>query len=314
MVKLSRTDGKLLFLLNQDSRMSYSRLAKLGSVSREVAEYRIKRLEKLGVISRYSTVISSARLGFRSYNLLIKLERAPASEEEKLENFFRGRKYVRYFEKCRGYYDYRVVFSVRDNRALSEVFDDLNENFSGIIREKELIIPIRPLRYRKYPFLVEVEYKHKPGKEFKSLELDMVDKDLLATVRKNSRITFKDLGKELGVSPETARYRFNRLQDCGIIKDFSIELDLQKLGYFTYSIFMKVDGYSRSMDDKIIDQFYREPHLLTAHRVVGKFDIVIDVICKDPVEFEEQLSRLKKFFKNTIRFYEVTLKLDAVHV
>jgi len=255
--------------------------------------------------------VSSARQGTRSYHLLLKLEGTPIETEKELERFFLSKSYVRYFERCRGYYDYRVIVTASDNKEISVVFDDLNEKFSGIIRERELIIPIRPLRYRIYPFLVKVDYKRKSTKPSKPMELDVLDEKLLTLVRNDARITFMDMGDKLGVSPETARYRFNRLQEGGILKDFSVDLNLGKLGYFEYTIFMKVDGYSRAMDDLIIERFYKEPSLLSVTRVVGKFDLIFEIVCKDPLEFDQQLTRLRKFFKDSIRFYEFTLKLET---
>ena len=46
------------------------------------------------------------------------------------------------------------------------------------------------------------------------------------------------IGKELGISEATVRYRIKKLTDSGIIKKFTILLDPKKIGYPTTGILM----------------------------------------------------------------------------
>lgn len=296
-----------------NSRLPFTKIAKLTQTSREVIEYRVKRLINLGIINRFTTIISSARLGLKTYHLFLKLGKASEEDEKQLIDFLIRKKSFRYARHCRGYYDVVYIFSIRNNKELSEVIDDINENFSDIIFQRELLIPIKPLKYPEYPFFTKVNYQQPTRYPFKEYNLDINDKKIINNLHNNSRITFKELSKRLGIPQETIRFKFNRLIKSGLIKDFSINVNTETLGYISYNLFLKIDNYSYKQDKKTITQFYDEPYILSAHRVIGKYDLVVEVLCKNSKEFEEQLSRLKKFFKNSISNYEITLKLKGFH-
>ena len=61
--------------------------------------------------------------------------------------------------------------------------------------------------------------------------IDALDKNILKILNKNSRTPFLELAKELKVSESTIRNRVSNLQEEGIIKNFSINIDPSKLGY-----------------------------------------------------------------------------------
>ena len=311
--KLSKVDKKILYVLNMNSRLPFTKISKLTQTSREVVEYRVKRLVKSGVISRFSTIISSARLGLKTYHLLMKLSNTSEEEEKEMIDFLVKQKFSRYVNHSRGQYDLVCVFSVKNNKELSEAIDEINERYSGFVSQRELLIPIKPLKYSEYPFFTKVKYQQPARHSFKECVLDDSDKGIINVLLNNSKASFKELSHELGIPQETARFKFNRLVKSGLVKDFSISINTESLGYVIYNVYLKIESYNYKQDKKIISQFYDEPFILSAHRVVGKHDIVLEVLCKNSKEFEEQFLRLKKFFKNLISNYEITLKLKGFH-
>tara|TARA_Y100000310_G_scaffold342233_1_gene444442 strand:+ start:1746 stop:2711 length:966 start_codon:yes stop_codon:yes gene_type:complete len=311
--KLNKIDKKILYVLNMNSRLPFTKIAKLTQTSREVVEYRVKRLIKLGIINRFSTIISSARLGLKTYHLLMKLSNASEEEEKEIIDFLVKQKFSKYVRYCRGQYDLVYVFSVRNNKELSEAIDEINEKYSTFISQRELLIPIKPLKYSEYPFLTKVNYQQPTRHSFKEYVPDNNDKEIINILRNNSRVSFKELSYKLSIPQETARFKFNRLVKSGLVKDFSINVNTEILGYVSYNLYLKIENYNYKQDKKIINRFYDEPFILSARRVVGKYDLVVEILCKNSKEFEEQFLRLKRYFKNSISNYEITLKLKGFH-
>jgi len=62
-VELDAVDWKILDLLQQDGRMSYTALGRVVSLSAPAVTERVRRLEALGVITGFVAVVSPARLG-----------------------------------------------------------------------------------------------------------------------------------------------------------------------------------------------------------------------------------------------------------
>jgi len=62
-VELDAVDWKILSLLQQDGRMSFTSLGREVSLSAPAVTERVRRLESLGVITGFTAVVSPSRLG-----------------------------------------------------------------------------------------------------------------------------------------------------------------------------------------------------------------------------------------------------------
>lgn len=61
--------------------------------------------------------------------------------------------------------------------------------------------------------------------------IDEIDKKILDQLSQNSRMTMKDLGEKVHLTPPAAASRVVKLLDNGIITGCSIEVNQEKLGY-----------------------------------------------------------------------------------
>jgi len=61
--------------------------------------------------------------------------------------------------------------------------------------------------------------------------LDNPDQRILEVLLKDSRISLKDLAQQVGLSSPSVSERLRRLEERGVIRAFTIEIDPQALGY-----------------------------------------------------------------------------------
>jgi DNA-binding Lrp family transcriptional regulator len=61
--------------------------------------------------------------------------------------------------------------------------------------------------------------------------LDDIDRKLLEELLKNSKRSFRELAKSIGVSAATVINHVQRLESGGVIQDYSVRLDHERLGY-----------------------------------------------------------------------------------
>ncbi len=61
--------------------------------------------------------------------------------------------------------------------------------------------------------------------------LDEIDRKLLKELLKDSKRSYRELAKAIGVSAATVINHVQRLESAGVIKDYSIRLDHERLGY-----------------------------------------------------------------------------------
>lgn len=78
-------------------------------------------------------------------------------------------------------------------------------------------------------------------------DLDETDMEILSLLAENARRPFSEIGKQVGLSGPAVSDRVNRLQETGIITNFTIDVDHAQLRAGV-PIFVQVDVPSRSVD------------------------------------------------------------------
>jgi len=104
-------------------------------------------------------------------------------------------------------------------------------------------------------------------------EFDEIDQIILSMLSENSRIHFKKIAEQLGISTQSVSRRYNRLRK-GVSPYSSITLDLRKLGYVGTALFLiKVSPEQDAT--KVFQEILKIPNVITAIRTLGNFDMFI---------------------------------------
>ena len=65
----------------------------------------------------------------------------------------------------------------------------------------------------------------------KMVELDDVDRRLLAELLADARTSQRQLATKIGVAQGTVTNRLTRLTECGVIRGYHVDLDPKKIGW-----------------------------------------------------------------------------------
>ena len=63
-----------------------------------------------------------------------------------------------------------------------------------------------------------------------AVSLDTLDWQILQAIQKNSKQTYSDVGRQLGVAHSTVYDRIKKLEKSGIIKKWTVDIDHEQLG------------------------------------------------------------------------------------
>jgi Lrp/AsnC family transcriptional regulator, leucine-responsive regulatory protein len=63
-----------------------------------------------------------------------------------------------------------------------------------------------------------------------TFESDPVDRKILDLLERNARMTFAEIGAEVGLSASAVKRRIDRLEQTGVIQGYTVVLDHAKLG------------------------------------------------------------------------------------
>ena len=114
----------------------------------------------------------------------------------------------------------------------------------------------------------------------KKIKLDEIDHQILDILIDNARIPFTDISKKLLVSAGTVHVRVKKMEDAGILKGSSLNLDYEKLGY-SFIAYIGIYLERNDMTEKVLSELEKIPNVTVAHITTGKFNIYCKLRARD---------------------------------
>lgn len=129
------------------------------------------------------------------------------------------------------------------------------------------------------------------------MKLDKVDRKLLRRLNEDGRATHQQLGDEIGRSPTSIARRQRALEEAGIIRGYSADLDLARLGYGArVQIRMSLACQSREQLDTFEQAVAASPSVIQCELMSGSDDYFVTVLVRSLDHFaevhREELARL----------------------
>jgi DNA-binding Lrp family transcriptional regulator len=122
--------------------------------------------------------------------------------------------------------------------------------------------------------------------------LDEKDYKILVLLQENSRLTTKEMSKQLGIPQTTIHNRIKRLKKSGVIRRFTVEIDRKKVGKGLVAYILGTVSYRTKRGTKInqyevAQLIERFPEVEEVSIVTGDIDLIIRVALKDVDELNE---------------------------
>ncbi len=122
------------------------------------------------------------------------------------------------------------------------------------------------------------------------MKLDDTDHRIIATLRKNSRQSVRDLAKALSLRPSTVHERIRKLRVEGIIEKFTIKLNNAAIGE-GFIVFMLVLGKpTQYVGKSLIDH----PTIKEVFGITGEYDLLFKLKFKDVAAFNDFVIAFRK--------------------
>ncbi len=136
--KLDDNDWKILKLLEEDARMSISKMARRLNSSREVVKYRLKKLVEDKVILSFLVMPNLPKLGYSVWGYMhIRFTNLTPKKEQEFINYVRGNENIIFAHSVLGAWDFGMEFFARDPKHFFSLQKEVKEKFSGIIKDCE---------------------------------------------------------------------------------------------------------------------------------------------------------------------------------
>jgi Lrp/AsnC family transcriptional regulator, leucine-responsive regulatory protein len=305
---LSNTDLKILQELDLNTRITNKELSKKLEISPEMVGYRISQLEKKGIIKNYLTYFNLFKTNkineVISYKILIKFKNFTKIQEEKLISEINKNTSITSCIKCFGHYDLILTININSINEYIKFDKKFFNEFGEFFEKKELLLIGKGYWFNdKFLFSGETKFSKTCFDEnLKFVKIDNVDLKIIKEISKNSRISYVNLGKKIGLTYWATALRFKKLIENNVIVGFKPRLDFEKLNLSYFFLLIEIND--KKQETKIIN-FYKNHFAINyINELYGKFSIQIELIVKEE-KIDEILNELRENFANKFQSYEL---------
>jgi DNA-binding Lrp family transcriptional regulator len=306
MFKLDLKDRKLLYWLDQNSRATNKELGRNVGLTEQAIGYRIKRLVDRGIVKKFVTFVNTLALGYQHYKVFLKLHGTTEEDENAFIKSLVDNPNIRWVVSMSGRYDASFSVLARTPAEFSAIYQAIEAKYGQFIVEKIILINIRSPGFTR-EYLVD-------GKQSKLLEYassrelqetDDIDGSILKSISQDSRKNVVDIAKEINATADIVKYRLKKLKEKSIISGFTLQLDLEKLGYEYYSIFLYLHNMTESVEKSIITFAQMHPAVRFVAKLIGSHDLQLELEVKNHEELDKIMKEFRQQFSANIRDFEI---------
>lgn len=303
---LDRLDRKLLFALDQNSRMSFADLGRMLRVPPETARYRLNSLVERGVISTFLTLIDSGKLGNTYYKILLKLYNVNETQVLSIIDSLVAHDAVNWVARTDGIFDIAFTIRIRKIVELSNFLDALKQKYLQVILKVDFAVNIE-VEFAVRDFLI-AEKRTTSSVTYTSplveVAPDDLDLEILRALANNTRLPAATIAHSAKVSTETILQRIRRLERGGIITRYTILPCLEKLGVVNYYVLLYLSKASFERIQEFRNYCRNDIHILYTIKALGEWDYELNIEVSSLHQYRETMMRLTKAFSDIIRDYQ----------
>ena len=122
----------------------------------------------------------------------------------------------------------------------------------------------------------------------KNLEIDNIDLKILALLSEDAKIPYTEIAKKVYVSGGTVHVRMRKMEEMGIVRGTTLNMDYSKLGY-DITAFLGIYLERGSLYDLVVDELKKVPEVVKIHYTTGNYSIFIKIHCRDTKHLREVL-------------------------
>ena len=307
-LKLDKIDLKILYELDKNCRTPLTQLAKKVRKSRQSVEYRINQLIKNEIIISFDTSINPCKLGYKIYKNYLQLRNVP-DQKNRLISYLKGCGKVYWFGECDG--EWNIIFGIfaKTDYEFYELKNEILTNFNEIIIKHKGTILLDAQQYPKMYFTNQISNSILFGGQIEFFKLKDIDKKILSNLVKNAKKSIVELSRKVNSTPIIVRNRMKILEKAGVITQYRISVNLEKLGKEFFKAIISLDKQNRPNENKL--SAFASQLSSIQYFIRNLWDIEIELIVDDYTQYNYIINKIKEEFPNIIRNVEtVIMKSD----
>ncbi|HEY6450360.1 MAG TPA: Lrp/AsnC family transcriptional regulator [Candidatus Cybelea sp.] len=117
--------------------------------------------------------------------------------------------------------------------------------------------------------------------------LDSIDRRILGTLQRNSRVANAELAKAVGLSPSPCLRRVRRLEKLGFIRGYRAVLDRRSIGLGVTAFARLQVDWTRAKN--LRDEIRKLPQVVACYVLTGESGVLVIIVAADLAEYSKFL-------------------------
>lgn len=300
---LNSKDKEILFELDVNARITYSQLAKKVHISKQLVRYRVERLEKLGYIKGYYSMVDPSALGYITFRIYLKWRSITPAVKKTIISYLKKQQTIGAIVYIAGKWDLALGVNVKDIRSFHSMWNNLLQRHIEHIANYAISIYSPIYHYAK---------SYLTGKNDSSpirllgnvsaVSIDKTDWKILQILSSNARVSLVDVARSLNVSAEFVRVRKRRLEKQDVIQGYRAMIDVAKLGYNVFKAEIRLASFTYFK--KILAFCHEHPNIYQVNNAIGGETLEIEFHVHELSEMIAILENIEETFPGSIEQYE----------
>jgi DNA-binding Lrp family transcriptional regulator len=129
-------------------------------------------------------------------------------------------------------------------------------------------------------------------------KIDLKNRKILYELDRNCRQSLNQIGRKVNLSKNAVRYRIALMKKIGLIKRFHTIINIGKLGYIGFRIYLNLQNTTPNKEKEIISYLKAKPNVTWIASMDGMYNLGIFVVAKNISEVHDLWDELMEQFIN----------------
>lgn len=306
--KFDKIDKKLISQLYHNYREPLTAIAKACRISRDQAEYRLKKLESSGILKKFATIFNYSALGFEEFVIVwLRLNCTKEQKNSLREGLRKNKNVLTYFDVL-GDFDLGFDCIYKNKHEFQKEFGEFLSKHKNIVKNYSTFITTS---FNFFPLkefdIKQIEKEFSLGDLKEKAKLDEKDIKILKELDKNGRVKIIDIAKSLNISAEMALYKLKNLYKNKTVLGSRIIFDMEKMNYFFGNLKLNLKHLSEKTKQEIFDFCKQHKFINALSFGIGEYNCLVQFFFSQEKQFRNSLKDFLEKFNNEINSSDIIL-------
>ncbi|MFN3909985.1 MAG: Lrp/AsnC family transcriptional regulator [Candidatus Anstonellaceae archaeon] len=303
--KLDKIDKAILYYLSFNSRIKFSKLAKLLKTSPARIVYHYNNLLKNNIILYFLTLVDYRKLGYNTYSIYYRVNDISKKKREEIIKEISKISNVADIIEIDGIYNFHVAILEKNLLNAATSVWKIREILSPVLIEELILIYLHAETFERKMFK-EKNWQVAQQKTIivqepsEIIKLNPKEQKILSILANNANLSIVELAKKTSLSPSFVHSTIKNLEKKKVIKGYTIKINPELFGYLYYRVLVRLKHISTKKRQEIINFLEKHDSIYRSTITFGMYDLVYDVRVSSLANLKELIQQIYEKYQNEI--------------